>query len=122
MRGLRHGYGVRTSAAYGVATHFRGQHGNMRGSESSLNQTAAATNKALGPAVAAAGGGGGSAAGDETRGGFVLRTRSDPIPHRRRSLVERSGMKSFVQVRLSVCPCSLPRAALVLVVCTCGLT
>ena len=40
MRGLRHGYGVRTSAPYGVATHFRGQHGNMRGSESSLNQTA----------------------------------------------------------------------------------
>ena len=112
MRGLRHGYGVRTSAAYGVATHFRGQHGNMRGSESSLNQTAGnpVGSKAIGGAGAAAGGvsggggGGGSAAGgDETRGGFVLRTRSDPIPHRRRSLVERSGMKSFVQV----CPPSL---------------
>ena len=113
MRGLRHGYGVRTSAAYGVATHFRGQHGNMRGSESSLNQTAGnpVGSKAIGGAGAAAGGvsgggggGGGSAAGgDETRGGFVLRTRSDPIPHRRRSLVERSGMKSFVQVCPSLC-------------------
>ena len=110
MRGLRHGYGVRTSAAYGVATHFRGQHGNMRGSESSLNQTAGnpVGSKAIGGAGAAGGvsggGGGGSAAGgDETRGGFVLRTRSDPIPHRRRSLVERSGMKSFVQVCPSLC-------------------
>ena len=101
LRGLRHGYGVRTSAAYGVATHFRGQHGNMRGSESSLNQTAGNPmgNKTIGAAGAAgAAGAGGSTAGDETRGGFVLRTRSDPIPHRRRSLVERSGMKSFVQV------------------------
>ena len=104
MRGLRHGYGVRTSAAYGVATHFRGQHGNMRGSESSLNQTAGNPVKPLGigAAAGAAGGAGGSTAGDETRGGFVLRTRSDPVPHRRRSLVERSGMKSFVQVGLSV--------------------
>ena len=32
------------------------------------------------------------------RGGFVLRTRSDEIPKRRKSLVERSGMKNFVQV------------------------
>ena len=57
MRGLRHGYGVRTSAAYGVATHFRGQHGNMRGSESSLNQTAGnpVGSKAIGGAGAAAG-------------------------------------------------------------------
>ena len=104
LRGLRHGYGVRTSAAYGVATHFRGQHGNMRGSESSLNQTAGNPVKPLGigAAAGAAGGAGGSTAGDETRGGFVLRTRSDPVPHRRRSLVERSGMKSFVQVGLSV--------------------
>ncbi len=32
------------------------------------------------------------------RGGFVLRAKSDDIPHRRRSLVERTGMKTFVQV------------------------
>lgn len=32
------------------------------------------------------------------RGGFVLRSKSDDVPpHRRRSLVERSGMKTFVQ-------------------------
>ena len=66
-----------------------------------VNQTAGnpVGNKTMGVGAAgAAGAAGGSAAGDETRGGFVLRTRSDPIPHRRRSLVERSGMKSFVQV------------------------
>ena len=75
----------------------------MRGSESSLNQTAVNPIKPIGAGVAGGGAGAGasgpgSTAGDETRGGFVLRTRSDPIPHRRRSLVERSGMKSFVQV------------------------
>ena len=36
--------------------------------------------------------------GEEARGGFVLRAKSDETPHRRRSLVERSGMKNFVQV------------------------
>ena len=35
---------------------------------------------------------------EEGRGGFVLRAKSDEVPHRRRSLVERSGMKNFVQV------------------------
>ena len=36
---------------------------------------------------------------EEGRGGFVLRAKSDEVPHRRRSLVERTGMKNFVQVR-----------------------
>ena len=36
--------------------------------------------------------------GEEARGGFVLRAKSDDVPQRRRSLVERSGMKSIVQV------------------------
>ena len=36
--------------------------------------------------------------GEEARGGFVLRAKSDEMPHRRRSLVERTGMKSIVQV------------------------
>ena len=54
-----------------------------------------------------AGGSGASAVGsvtggprktDEIRGGFVLRAKSDEQPSRRRSLVERTGMKTFVQV------------------------
>jgi hypothetical protein len=42
------------------------------------------------------GGGGG---GEEARGGFVLKSRSDEAPVRRRSLVERTGMKNLMQVR-----------------------
>jgi len=38
-------------------------------------------------------------AAEDGRGGFVLRSKSDEVPHRRRSLVERTGMKNFVQVR-----------------------
>jgi len=40
---------------------------------------------------------------EEGRGGFVLRAKSDEVPHRRRSLVERTGMKNFVQVCSSTC-------------------
>ena len=36
--------------------------------------------------------------GEEARGGFVLRAKSDEYPSRRRSLVERTGMKTLVQV------------------------
>jgi len=35
--------------------------------------------------------------GEEARGGFVLRAKSEEMPHRRRSLVERTGMKTLVQ-------------------------
>ena len=50
------------------------------------------------PGVAVAGGRAISRRGEEARGGFVLRAKSDETPHRRRSLVERSGMKTLVQV------------------------
>ena len=36
---------------------------------------------------------------EDGRGGFVLRAKSDEVPHRRRSLVERTGMKNFDQVK-----------------------
>merc|ERR1712061_233741 len=35
--------------------------------------------------------------GEEVRGGFVLKSRSDEAPVRRRSLVERTGMKNLMQ-------------------------
>ena len=49
--------------------------------------------------------GGASAAGGtkdnaELRGGFVLKSRSDEAPVRRRSLVERTGMKNLMQVNI----------------------
>ena len=92
---MRHGYGVRTSAPFGTASLFKKSglsnspsETNVRGSDTSLNQanrnedpTSTLPKRNL----------------DETRGGFVLRTKSDEVPHRRRSLVERTGMK-LVQV------------------------
>lgn len=92
---MRHGYGVRTSAPFGMASHFKSSANgasseNVRGSETSLNAAAANEDGAAPPIRRNL---------EETRGGFVLRTKSDEVPHRRRSLVERTGMKNFVQVR-----------------------
>merc|ERR1719290_754546 len=86
---MRHGYGVRTSAAFGVASHSKGGEGR-RPSVSSLQPGVEETPKALSN---------GSAKGDsaEVRGGFVLKSRSDEAPVRRRSLVERTGMKNLMQ-------------------------
>lgn len=84
QRGMRHGYGVRQSAPFGMASRFRPKH---RGSMSSLRSNE---------------GGGGHAAPtpdpaekrthriDDARGGFVLRARSDDPPPRRNSLVEKT--------------------------------
>ena len=48
------------------------------------------------------GGGVGAGAKDnvEIRGGFVLKSRSDEAPTRRRSLVEKTGMKNLMQVTI----------------------
>lgn len=91
---MRHGYGVRTSAAFGVASHSRGADGR-RPSISSL-QPGMDEAKAIILANGTRGGGGGG--GEEARGGFVLKSRSDEAPVRRRSLVERTGMKNLMQV------------------------
>lgn len=90
LRGMRHGYGVRQSAPFGMASRFRPKH---RGSMTSLRSQEA-------------GGGGGGGGGhtaptpdpaekrthriDDARGGFVLRARSDDPPARRNSLVEKT--------------------------------
>ena len=50
-----------------------------------------------GGAASVAGAGGKDSA--DLRGGFVLKSRSDEAPVRRRSLVERTGMKNLMQVR-----------------------
>jgi len=89
LRGMRHGYGVRTSAAFGVASHSKGGDGR-RPSVSSLQPGVEEAPKSLSN---------GTAKGDsvEVRGGFVLKSRSDEAPVRRRSLVERTGMKNLMQ-------------------------
>lgn len=93
LRGMRHGYGVRTSAPFGVASSNKLSDNRMN-SSTSLNQEADQPAGSSSASVGSKRGG-----GDEPRGGFVLRSKSDEAPHRRRSLVERTGMKTFVQVR-----------------------
>ena len=112
LRGLRHGYGVRTSAPFGMASHNRLLE-TRNASMASLNQdatgmadpgltnspsTAAGLDEVAGAETASARAI--SRRGEEARGGFVLRAKSDEMPHRRRSLVERTGMKSIVQARM----------------------
>jgi len=101
LRGLRHGYGVRTSAPFGLASSNKLAENRMGNSSASLNQ-----DSGIDATIPEAGGSGASAVGsvaggprktDEIRGGFVLRAKSDEQPSRRRSLVERTGMKTFVQ-------------------------
>jgi junctophilin len=108
LRGLRHGYGVRTSAPFGLASSNKLAENRIGNSVSSLNQDSGVDSPAT---IPEAGGSGASAVGsvtggprktDEIRGGFVLRAKSDEAPSRRRSLVERTGMKTFVQVHLVI--------------------
>lgn len=76
MRGLRHGYGVRTSAPFGLASHYRGGHRDHRGSQSSLADAdpSERRNNRI----------------DDARGGFVLKASSDEPSGRRGSLVEKT--------------------------------
>jgi len=115
LRGMRHGYGVRTSAAFGIASHSRAgggggsDAGGRRPSLSSLQpaggdvgdgkavMTNGGSSTSAGSVVRAASGGGGSGGGEDPRGGFVLKSKSDEVPPRRQSLVERTGMKNLMK-------------------------
>lgn len=86
LRGMRHGYGVRNSAPFGLASHYRPNKA-VRASLTSLRSNEAS------------GGAAGTAPDpaerrdrriDDSRGGFVLKARSDEPPVRRRSLVEKT--------------------------------
>ncbi|CAG0921740.1 unnamed protein product [Notodromas monacha] len=89
MRGMRHGYGIRTSAPYGLASHLKPKgavDNSLRDAESP------------GPGGNSAGVVAGDPAADrdkkmdDGRGGFVLKARSDDVPKERRrgSLIEKS--------------------------------
>lgn len=80
LRGMRHGYGVRQSVPYGLASHYRPK--ALRDSLTSLRsenedeQVVKNRDRKL----------------DESRGGFVLKAKSDETPPaRRRSLFDRKG-------------------------------
>lgn len=84
QEGKRHGYGIRTSAPFGLASHHRRK--NLHASLSSLRS-----------------GENGNAAkmvekAEEIRGGFVLTAKSDKLPVRRNSLTDKTGKKGFLMV------------------------
>lgn len=85
MRGMRHGFGVRASAPFGMASHYRPNKA-IRASLTSLrseNQTGGAA-PTPDPAERR------DRRVDDSRGGFVLKARSDDPPVRRNSLVEKT--------------------------------
>lgn len=113
LRGLRHGYGVRTSAPFGMASRFRPK--SVRSSMTSLRSADVVSGHhhhhghhhgAAASSSAAGGGAGADPAADrdkrldDGRGGFVLKARSDEPPARRRSFSERSSTikKTLFQV------------------------
>lgn len=91
MRGMRHGYGVRTSAKFGMASHSKPNKSDVRNSLSSLGSDEDA-HKAGGGASddQAVGSEGRDKKLDDTRGGFVLKANSDEQPSRRKTLVSKS--------------------------------
>lgn len=86
QRGMRHGYGVRNSAPFGLASHYR-PNKTIRASLTSLRSAGQEQGQAATPDPAERR----DRRMDDSRGGFVLKARSDEPPVRRRSLVERSG-------------------------------
>ncbi|KAL4234067.1 regulation of ryanodine-sensitive calcium-release channel [Mactra antiquata] len=90
LRGMRHGYGVRKSVPYGLASHYRPK--ALRASLTSLRsenedeQVVKNRDKKL----------------DESRGGFVLKARSDETPpQRRRSFFDKQGRSSLRKTIIS---------------------
>lgn len=84
LSGKRHGYGVRQSAPFGMASHFRPK--TIQASMTSLrsNDNGAGDKSAADPADKR------NHRIDDVRGGFVLKARSDEAPARRNSLVEKT--------------------------------
>lgn len=86
MRGMRHGYGARTSAPFGLASHYRGGAArDQRGSVSSLAEVAGTPDPSERRTTRM----------DDARGGFVLKASSDEPSARRGSLVEKTKKGLF---------------------------
>lgn len=90
---MRHGYGVRASAPFGLASHYKPPK-QVRASLTSLRSAD------VGPAVAPTPDPTDrrDRRVDDSRGGFVLKARSDDPPARRKSLTEKSLKKGILSV------------------------
>lgn len=82
QEGKRHGYGIRASAPFGLASHYR-----RKDIHTSLNSLRGSD---IGEVD--------KGRSEEIRGGFVLTARLDKLPARRNSLTEKSK-KGFLSVR-----------------------
>lgn len=98
MSGKRHGYGVRQSAPFGMASHFRPKT-IQAASMSSLRSNENVDKNNPDPADKR------NHRIDDVRGGFVLKARSDEAPARRNSLVEKTK-KGLLSVSVQIVPVS----------------
>lgn len=90
MRGMRHGYGVRTSAPFGMASHSKPPKTDIRNSLSSLGLEDAPSKAGPSSEDPVIGSEGRDKKLDDTRGGFVLKANSEEQPSRRKTLVSKS--------------------------------
>lgn len=88
---MRHGYGVRASAPFGLASHYKPPQ-QVRASLTSLRSTDG------GPASTPEPTDRRDRRVDDSRGGFVLKARSDDPPARRKSLTEKPLKKGILSV------------------------
>lgn len=95
---MRHGYGVRTSAPFGLASHYKPPK-QMRASLTSLRSTDGAPAVPPTPEPTDRR----DRRVDDSRGGFVLKARSDDPPARRKSLTEKSLKKGILSVYKILC-------------------
>lgn len=93
---MRHGYGVRASAPFGLASHYKPPK-QVRASLTSLRSADGGPVIAPTPEPTDRR----DRRVDDSRGGFVLKARSDDPPARRKSLTEKSLKKGILSVR---CP------------------
>lgn len=89
---MRHGYGVRASAPFGLASHYKPPK-QVRASLTSLRSTDGGPAP---PAPTPEPTDRRDRRVDDSRGGFVLKARSDDPPARRKSLTEKSGLKKGI--------------------------
>ncbi|XP_026475732.1 junctophilin-1-like isoform X3 [Ctenocephalides felis] len=97
LRGMRHGYGVRSSAPFGLASHYR-PNKSLRASLTSLRSNEGGAGAAPGQAPTPDPAEKRNHRVDDSRGGFVLKARSDEPPARRNSLVEKTK-KGLLSIR-----------------------
>jgi len=93
LRGMRHGYGVRASAPFGLASHYKPPK-QVRASLTSLRSADGGPVIAPTPEPTDRR----DRRVDDSRGGFVLKARSDDPPARRKSLTEKSLKKGILSV------------------------